>query len=88
MRLHQRPDLRPEALEAGIVGHRPAIGEGRRQEIAGVSFLAYAAHREPRLALLAPLRAAGHDPRLIGDARAPRTLLHATREGYAAGVEV
>ncbi len=87
-RLFQRPDLRPEELEEGIVGHRQAIGPGRRQVIEEVGFLAYAAHREPRLELLAPLRAAGHEPRLIGDARAPRTLLHATREGHAAGLEI
>ena len=87
-RLFQRPDLRPEELEAGVVGHHQAIGSGARQIIEGVSVLAYAAHREPRLELLAPLRAAGHQPRLIGDARAPRTLLHTTREGHAAGLDI
>jgi 2,4-dienoyl-CoA reductase-like NADH-dependent reductase (Old Yellow Enzyme family) len=82
------PDLRTGELEDGMVGHRQAIGDGPRQIIEDVSFLSYAAHREPRLELLPPLRAAGHQPRLIGDARAPRTLLHATREGYAAGLEI
>jgi len=82
------PDLRPGELEDGIVGHRQAIGNGHRQFIEEVGFLSYAAHRDPRLELLAPLRAAGLRPRLVGDARAPRTLLHATREGHAAGLEI
>ena len=87
-RLFQLPDLRSEELEEGIVGHRQTIGPGTRRLIEKVSFLAYAAHREPRLELLAPLRTAGHRHRLIGDARAPRTLLHATREGHAAGLDL
>ena len=88
MRTFQLPDLNADELEDGIVAYRPAIGSGPRQFIEEVGFLSYAAHRDPRLELLAPLRAAGHQPRLIGDARAPRTLLHATREGHAAGLEI
>jgi hypothetical protein len=37
----------------------------------------------PRLALLEELKAAGHTPRIIGDAFAPRGLLQAMQEGFA-----
>ncbi len=88
MRTFRLPDLRAEELEEGLVGHRPAMVDGPRGVIEDVGLLTYAAHRTPRLDLLDPLRQAGLTPRLIGDARAPRTLLHATREGHAAGLEV
>jgi thioredoxin reductase len=83
----QMPDLRLSELEEGVVGHRHIVS-GDRRRICEVSFLTFAAHREPRLEMLVELRRVGYAPRIIGDAFAPRTLLHATREGHAAGLAI
>jgi hypothetical protein len=38
--------------------------------------------------LVAPLRAAGVELHVVGDCQAPRSLLVATGEGYAAGMRI
>ena len=58
---------------------------GKKTVINNVVFFAYATPRAPRIALLAPLRAAGIDVRLIGDCMTPRNVMAATSEGHAAG---
>ena len=74
-------------LEQGRVGVRH-IYTGDRSVISGVAVLTYAAHRVPRLELLPELRRAGYEPQPIGDAFAPRALLQAVSEGYAAGLAI
>ncbi len=58
---------------------------GEKTVIRNVAFFAYATPRAPDIALVAPLRAAGIDVRLIGDCMAPRNVMAATAEGHAAG---
>jgi hypothetical protein len=53
--------------------------------IRNVAFFAYSTPRSPDIALVAPLRAAGIDVRLIGDCLSPRNVMAATAEGHAAG---
>jgi thioredoxin reductase len=50
-----------------------------------VAFFAYATPRAPNVALLAPLRAAGVEVRLVGDCASPRHVMAATAEGHDAG---
>ena len=52
------------------------------------ALLTYATPRVPRLELLGQLRSKGLEVKLIGDCRAPRTVLAATSEGHAAGLLV
>jgi 2,4-dienoyl-CoA reductase-like NADH-dependent reductase (Old Yellow Enzyme family) len=56
-----------------------------RTEIEGVAAVTYATPRVPNDELLIPLREAGLDVRAIGDCRAPRSVLAATREGHSLG---
>jgi hypothetical protein len=49
-----------------------------------VDLFAYASARLPRDSLAAPLRAAGVEVRVVGDALAPRLMISAVREGQAA----
>ena len=58
---------------------------GAKTVIRNVAFFAYSTPRAPDIALVAPLRAAGIDVRLIGDCLAPRNVMAATAEGHAAG---
>ena len=58
---------------------------GEKTVLRNVAFFAYATPRAPDIALVAPLRAAGIDVRLIGDCLAPRNVMAATSEGHAAG---
>lgn len=64
------------------------VYSGREAVIEGVALFTYATARIPDDALAAPLRAAGVDVRVIGDAYAPRTVLVATAEGYRVGMEL
>lgn len=59
--------------------------EGLVQDVALVT---YATPRRPDDALAAPLRGAGIEVTVIGDAYAPRGVLMATQDGYRAGMEV
>ncbi|HEU4532033.1 MAG TPA: NAD(P)-binding protein, partial [Steroidobacteraceae bacterium] len=78
-------ELSPECdLEAGIVRYRN-VYSGAVGEIREVSVLTYATPRRSETQLEAPLRAAGIDVRIIGDAFAPRTTLSATSEGHSLG---
>jgi 2,4-dienoyl-CoA reductase-like NADH-dependent reductase (Old Yellow Enzyme family) len=54
------------------------------ETIAEVDLFAYASARLPRDSLEAPLRAAGVEVRVVGDALAPRLMISAVREGQAA----
>ena len=58
---------------------------GEEGEIAEIDLFTYATPRIPNDALAGPLRAAGLDPLLVGDARMPRAMLSAMAEGHAAG---
>ena len=61
------------------------VYSGEKTVIGNVVFFAYATPRAPDIALVAPLRAAGIDVRLIGDCLAPRNVMAATAEGHAVG---
>ncbi len=54
---------------------------GKETVVDDVALFAYSTPRKANDALAAPLRAAGFEVRLIGDARAPRTLFSAIHEG-------
>lgn len=56
---------------------------GQVRDIEEVAFFAYSTPRAPEVGLLAPLRAAGLEVHLIGDAKAGRAVMAATAEGYA-----
>ena len=76
-----------ERQVSGIVRLRHVLG-GRDAEVDGVALLTYATARIPDDSLAAPLRAAGVDVHVIGDCFAPRSLLVASGEGYAAGMRL
>lgn len=64
------------------------VYSGETGVIGDVAFLTYATARIPDDALTAPLRDAGVALHSIGDARAPRIPLSATREGYRIAMEI
>jgi 2,4-dienoyl-CoA reductase-like NADH-dependent reductase (Old Yellow Enzyme family) len=53
--------------------------------IENVAFLAWSTPRAPEIGLAAPLRAAGVDVHVVGDAKCARDVLSATSEGHAVG---
>jgi len=59
---------------------------GQGGAIDNVAFLAYSSPRRPNLELLAPLKAAGIEVKLVGDCKAARPTHFAVSEGHAAGV--
>lgn len=73
-------------LENGEVRVRN-VYTGALTSIREIALLTYSTPRVPRLDLLAPLRALGMAVRQIGDCRSPRTVLAATSEGHAAGLD-
>ena len=73
-----------DAIEDGELEIRQ-VYTNEKTLIRNVAFFAYSTPRAPNIALAAPLRAAGIDVRLIGDALSPRTLMSATAEGHAVG---
>jgi len=73
-----------ESIEEGRLEYAN-VYTGERGFIDDVAFLAYSTPRAPDDALLAPLRAAGIDVRLVGDCRSARGVLAATSEGHAVG---
>lgn len=81
-----RPIAHPR-LEEGELAYANVFS-GAVETVTDVSFLTYATARMPDDALAAPLRAAGVDVRVIGDAKAPRIVLSATSEGYRAAMEI
>lgn len=58
------------------------VWSGAESRVEEVIAITYATARVPDDALRAPLQAAGLTVECIGDARAPRGVLAATREGY------
>lgn len=64
------------------------VYSGETGVIGDVAFLTYATARIPDDALAGPLRDAGVALHSIGDARAPRIPLSATREGYRLAMEI
>jgi hypothetical protein len=78
--------LASSRFEEGEVAYANVFSGGETV-IPDIALFTYATARIPDDALAAPLRAAGIDVRLIGDAWAPRTVLAATSEGYRAGME-
>lgn len=64
------------------------VYSGEQTAIRDVAFLTFATPRIPNIALVAPLRSAGVDVRLIGDCLAPRITLTATAEGSRVALEL
>lgn len=64
------------------------VYSGEEASIEDVAFVTYATPRLPDTELLAPLRAAGVEVRLVGDCKAPRIPLSATSEGYRAAMDI
>ena len=58
------------------------VYSGAVQEIHEVVALTHASSRVPNNELSAPLREAGVEVQMVGDCRAPRSLLATTREAY------
>ncbi|MDG2532146.1 FAD-dependent oxidoreductase [Sphingomonas sp. HITSZ_GF] len=79
--------LASSRLEEGEVSYADVF-TGAAGTLTDVALFTYATPRIPNVALEAPLRAAGIDVRLVGDAWAPRTVLAATSEGYRAAMEI
>lgn len=71
-------------LEDGVVSVRN-VYTGDERELGEVALLTYATPRFADDALATPLAAAGVELHLVGDCRAPRTVMAATSEGHAAG---
>jgi 2,4-dienoyl-CoA reductase-like NADH-dependent reductase (Old Yellow Enzyme family) len=82
LRLHE--PAWTEAVEDGALDC-VQVYTGEVTRIPDVAFLAYATPRVPRVALAAPLAAAGVEVIAVGDARAPLGLMEATEQGHAAG---
>jgi NADPH-dependent 2,4-dienoyl-CoA reductase/sulfur reductase-like enzyme len=61
------------------------LWSGRERSLAGVDTVVLALQRRPRDELLAPLRAALADVRLVGDARSPRSTAAVIHEAEALG---
>jgi len=76
-----------EALEEAAVV-LSNIYHGRTRRIEEVVALCYATARRPCDALATPLREAGVSVIPVGDCRAPRGVLAATREGYEVGMRL
>jgi hypothetical protein len=70
-----------DLLEEGALG-LVNVWNGAESRVEDVIAITYATSRVPEDALRAPLEAAGLAVECIGDARAPRGVLAATREGY------
>ena len=58
---------------------------GTRGVIDDVAFLSFSTPRASNIRLAGPLRAAGLDVRLVGDARTARNVLAATADGHDLG---
>lgn len=80
-----RPRFDEQVAEGRLALESVLTGESLRT-LEHVVLVAHATPRVPDDALAVPLRAAGIEVRLIGDCRAPRSLLLATQEGYRAGL--
>lgn len=94
-RLHDRRvemlcNLEPRSLD-GLEEGRLELVNVYNQEpliLQDVACVTHASPRLPDLQWLAPLQALGLDVRLIGDCRAPRSVMAATRDGYLSATEL
>jgi hypothetical protein len=77
----------PVSLHDGVLEWRNVF-TGTTREIPNVALFVWSTPRIADDALAAPLRAAGIEPRLVGDCMAPRNLLCAIHEGEAAAMMV
>lgn len=75
------------AIEDGEVAYESVFGAAGGT-VTDVAFLTYATARAPDDSIARELRAAGFSVNVIGDARAPRTALTATEEGYEAAMKL
>jgi 2,4-dienoyl-CoA reductase-like NADH-dependent reductase (Old Yellow Enzyme family) len=84
------PYCEPVWTEAAMEGALSVanVHTGVREAIGDVAFLAYATPRAPLVDLEAPLRAAGVEVLVVGDAAVAGELLAATASGHAAGMRV
>lgn len=86
--IEARPSTEPRWSEgfeeAGILDLVDAY-TGAVTQVADVAFFAYSTPRAPTNGMLAPLRAGGLEVHPIGDAKAARAVMAATREGSAIG---
>ncbi|WP_295857633.1 NAD(P)-binding protein [uncultured Xylophilus sp.] len=73
-----------ESFEFGALEYRNVYSD-RRATVEDVAFLSFSTPRVPDIALLQPLRDAGIDVRLVGDARTARNVLAATADGHELG---
>ena len=62
-----------------------SLMSGRIEAVEAADLLVFASGRLPRVELIEPLREAGYDVRVVGDARAPRSIEAVIAEGDAAG---
>jgi 2,4-dienoyl-CoA reductase-like NADH-dependent reductase (Old Yellow Enzyme family) len=73
-----------DSFESGALEYRNVYNDVRGV-IEDVAFLSFSTPRASNIRLVAPLRAAGLDVRLVGDARTARNVLAATADGHALG---
>ena len=76
-----------DAFESGVLEYAN-VYTGERGSIRDVAFFAYSTPRAADVSLVAPLRAAGVEVHLIGDAVSARNVMAATAEGHAIGNEL
>lgn len=76
-----------DAFEDGALTCRHVL-TGAHIRIEDVALITYATPRRPNDELRAPLLASGVEVHLIGDCKAPRSLLMATREGHELGTTI
>lgn len=73
-----------EGIDQGRAVSLKSLMSGRIRRIEAVDLVVFASGKLPRVELEGPLRRAGYDVRLVGDARAPRSLEAVIEEGDAA----
>ncbi|MDB5414876.1 MAG: oxidoreductase [Rubritepida sp.] len=83
IRLHSEPHW-SATMEEGVL-EITNVYTGQRSSIENVAFFAFSSPRAAENALVAPLRLAGIDVLVIGDAKVARSAMAATAEGHAAG---
>ena len=76
-----------EGLENGELAYEN-VYNGRVDVLRDVSLFTYATARAPDVSLAQELKTMGYEPLLVGDCRAPRSVLSATSEGHRAGMDI
>jgi len=82
--VHLRTSTSVDRVERGAVVLKHFYS-GREDRIPGTAAVVWVGPQRANDELVAALRGAGIDTRLVGDAFAPRRLTHAILEGYRAG---